>query len=118
LADLLEDSADNGTERALNYAVDVLTAPRVSPDVRAAVYAALGRLTDVRVDPHATDPLGRPAVALTTEIEHGPTHTRFEMLFDPATARVLGERHVYTVDPGADPRYAEGSDETSYRYEG
>jgi hypothetical protein len=124
LADLIREAGRSPIAEALSYAQDVLTAPRVSPDVRAAVYEALSRLAGVRVDPDATDALGRPAAALIAEDHDGPTHTRSELLIDPETSRVLGERHVFTVDPGAnarrpagEPPYGEGSQETTYRYD-
>ena len=126
LADLLQDSVGNGdhTQLALSYARMVLTAPRVAPDVRAAVYEALADVPGVRIDPHATDGLGRPAAAIITETTHGPSITRAELLIDPAAARVLAERVVFTVEPGANAHrspgegpYGEGSQETTYRYQ-
>ena len=127
IADLLEDSVGNGdrTQLALSYARMVLTAPRVAPDVRAAVYEALGEVPGVRIDPDATDGLGRPAAAIITETTHGPSITRAQLLIEPSTARVLAERVVFTVEPGANADrapgegpYAEGSQETTYRYDG
>jgi hypothetical protein len=125
VANLLRDSVGNGdrTQLALSYARMVLTAPRVAPEVRAAVYEALEKVPGVRIDPHATDGLGRPAAALITETEHGPSPTRSELLIDPSTARVLAERSVFTVRPGANAHrpagqgpYGEGSQETTYTY--
>ena len=125
LAELLQDSVGNGdhTQLALSYARLVLTAPRVAPDVRAAVYEALADVPGVEIDRHATDGLGRPAAAIITETAHGPSLTRAELLIDPATARVLAERVVFTVKPGANADrspgegpYGEGTQETTYRY--
>ena len=125
-ADLLEDSVGNGdrTQLALSYARMVLTAPRVAPDVRAAVYEALADVPGVQIDPHASDGLGRPAAAIITETAHGPSLTRAELLIDPASARVLAERVVFTVRAGAnehrapgEPPYGEGTQETTYRYQ-
>ncbi len=121
LANLLQESVGNGdrTQLALSYARMVLTAPRVAPDVRAAVYEALAGLPGVRVERRATD-----AAAIITETTHGPSITRAELLIDPSTARVLAERVVFTVEPGANANrspnegpYAEGSQETTYRYD-
>jgi hypothetical protein len=123
LADLIRESGRSPIAEALNYAEDVLTAPRVSPAVRAAVYQALGRLAEVRVASGTTDPLGRPAAALIAEDDDGPTHTRAELLIDPKSSRVLAQRSVFTVNPGAnehrpagEPPYGEGSQQTTYRY--
>jgi hypothetical protein len=78
----------------------------------------------VRIDPHATDRLGRSAAAILTETVRGPTTTRTELLIDPDAARVLAERYVSTVRPGAnedrppnEPPFSEGSAETTYRYQ-
>jgi hypothetical protein len=123
-AGLLEDAAPFPLGRALNYAEDVLTAPRVSPDVRAAVYRALSGVAGITVDDHATDPAGRSAAALTAQLDKGPAHTRVELLFDPDSALVLAERVVFTADAGADdhrpkgePPYGEGTQVTTYRYD-
>lgn len=125
-AELLEDAygKGDGTQLALGYALSVLTAPRVAPEVRAAVYEALAEVPNVRIDPHATDRLGRSAAAILTETVRGPTTTRTELLIDPDAARVLAERYVSTVRPGAnedrppnEPPFSEGSAETTYRYQ-
>jgi hypothetical protein len=127
LADLLRESAGNGdsTQLALSYARIVLTAPRVAPDVRAAVYEALAEVPGVEIDSHASDGLGRPAAAIITETAHGPSRSRSELLIDPKSARVLAERTVFTVHAGAnahrppnEPPHSEGSQETTYRYTG
>lgn len=125
LADLIQEAGRSPIARALIYAGNVLTAPRVDPDVRAAVYRALSRIPAVKVDPTARDAFGRPGAALIAEDSDGPSHTRSELLIDPKTARILAERHVFTVDPGTnehrgknEPPYAEGSQETTYRYDG
>ena len=125
LGNLLRESVgnDDHTQLALSYARMVLTAPRVAPDVRAAVYEALAKVPGVRIEPHATDSLGRPAAALITQTEHGPSSTRAELLIDPSTAQVLADRAVFTVRPGANAHrppntgpYSEGSQETTYTY--
>ncbi|MDA0179661.1 hypothetical protein OJ997_05090 [Solirubrobacter phytolaccae] len=124
-ADLIQEAGRSPIARALIYAGNVLTAPRVAPDVRAAVYRALSRVPAVKVDPTAKDAFGRPGAALIAEDSDGPSHTRSELLIDPKTSRILAERHVFTVDPGTnenrgknDPPHAEGSQETTYRYDG
>ena len=123
LAALIQEAGRSPIARALIYAGNVLTAPRVAPDVRAAVYRALSRVQAVRVDPAAADRFGRPAAALIAEDTDGKSRTRSELLVDPVTARILAERHVFTPEPGAnehrsedEPPYGEGSQETTYRY--
>ncbi len=123
LASLIQEAGRSPIARTLIYAGNVLTAPRVDPDVRAAVYRALSRVAAVKVDPTAKDAFGRPGAALIAEDTDGKSRTRSELLIDPATSRILAERHVFTPEPGVnenrgknEPPYGEGSQETTYRY--
>jgi hypothetical protein len=120
---LLEDAGRSPIARALIYAGNVLTAPRVSSQVRSAVFRALSRVPGMRVDPDARDGLGRPAAALMAEDSDGQSRTRSELLIDRETSRILAERHVFTPEPGVnenrgkdEPPVGEGSQETTYRY--
>jgi hypothetical protein len=119
---LLRDAygTEDGTQLALGYASGVLTAPRVAPAVRAAVFAALAEVPGVRVQPRAIDPDGRPAAALTSRSTRGGSVSRFELLVDPETSRVLGTREHYTpssADGSADEANdAGGTGESVYHY--
>jgi hypothetical protein len=98
---------DDGTQLALGYATEVLTAPRVAPGVRSAVFDALADVPGVRVDAHATDPAGRPAAALSSVSRRGPSVARYVLYIDPGTARVLGSRDRYApTDPARGRRVA------------
>jgi hypothetical protein len=119
----IEDAGRSPIQRALLYAGNVLTAPRVSSAVRAAVFRALSRVDGVRVNPQAKDRLGRPAAALMAEDTDGRSRTRSELLIDTGTSRILAERHVFSPEPGVnenrgqdDPPVGEGWQETTYRY--
>ena len=123
MASLIQEAGRSPIARTLIYAGNVLTAPRVDPDVRSAVYRALSRVAAVKVDPTAKDRFGRPGAALVAEDTDGKSRTRSELLIDPATSRILAERHVFTPEPGVnenrgknEPPYGEGSQETTYRY--
>ncbi|MDA0168849.1 hypothetical protein OJ998_07105 [Solirubrobacter taibaiensis] len=123
MASLIQEAGRSPIARTLIYAGNVLTAPRVEPDVRAAVYRALSRVAAVKIDPTAKDAFGRPGAALTAEDTDGKSRTRSELLIDPKTSRILAERHVFTPEPGVnenrgknEPPYGEGSQETTYRY--
>ena len=123
MASLIQEAGRSPIARTLIYAGNVLTAPRVDPDVRSAVYRALSRVAAVKVDPTAKDAFGRPGAALIAEDTDGKSRTRSELLIDPATSRILAERHVFTPEPGVnenrgknEPPYGEGSQETTYRY--
>ena len=63
MASLIQEAGRSPIARTLIYAGNVLTAPRVSPDVRSAVYTALSRVAAVKVDPTAKDAFGRPGGA-------------------------------------------------------
>ena len=123
MASLIQEAGRSPIARTLIYAGNVLTAPRVDPDVRSAVYRALSRVAAVKVDPTAKDRFGRPGAALVAEDTDGKSRTRSELLIDPATSRILAERHIFTPEPGVnenrgknEPPYGEGSQETTYRY--
>ena len=91
----------------------MLTAPRVSPDVRSAVYTALSRVAAVKIDPTAKDGLGRPGAALIAEDTDGKSRTRSELLIDPQTSRILAERHVFTPEPGVNENRGRTSPRTA-----
>ncbi|WP_019635071.1 CU044_5270 family protein [Actinomadura atramentaria] len=60
------------------------------PGLRAQVFEFLSGVPRVKVDEHATDALGRPAIALT----QNSGGARLELLFDRATYRYLGSRFL------------------------
>nr|WP_245919848.1 CU044_5270 family protein [Actinomadura mexicana] len=58
------------------------------PKVRAQVFEFLSDVPRVKVDEHAADAIGRPAVALSQDSDGG----RLELMFDRSTYRFLGSR--------------------------
>ncbi|MFF0305792.1 CU044_5270 family protein [Streptosporangium sp. NPDC004379] len=60
----------------------------VSPQVRGAAYQALATLPAVRIEGRATDPQGRPGVAVTFPIREG-LPSRNKLIIDPGTSKVL-----------------------------
>ncbi|MGH2718291.1 MAG: CU044_5270 family protein [Actinomycetota bacterium] len=87
----------------------LLWSPLVQPALRSALYQVLAQTPGVSVNPNATDPSGRPAIAMTRtdgsagvqddRVVHNPssstdaTEVTFE---DPSTGAVLAQ--VWTVD--------------------
>ncbi len=72
---------------AFEQATTLLWNPLVGPDLRAALYQVLAATPGVRVDSHARDDLGRPAVEISrTATATGIEDQTFE---DPKTGAVL-----------------------------
>ena len=64
------------------------------PALRAALYEVAAELPGVQLLGKATDPTGREGVGVAyTDREHGQ---RLELIFDPATSTLLGERWIVT----------------------
>ncbi|MEV0381671.1 CU044_5270 family protein [Nonomuraea sp. NPDC050643] len=82
------DFAGSVTDGLPSTLADLLYRLPASPQVRGAAYQALATLPAVRVEGRATDPLGRPGVAVTFPIQSGgPARTR--LIIDPGTSKVL-----------------------------
>ncbi|WP_203931641.1 CU044_5270 family protein [Virgisporangium ochraceum] len=84
----------------------LLTQFVLPPDVEAAIYRWLARQPGARVDPDAVNFDGRPAIALTYVVED---YLRTELLFDPETYALIGDRLVAIRD-----HVAESLDATRY----
>ncbi|MFI6291037.1 CU044_5270 family protein [Nonomuraea sp. NPDC050790] len=81
----LAGPAQDGLPRTLASLLYELPA---SPQVRSAAYQALATLPAVQVEGAATDPQGRPGIAVTFPIQQGqPTQGR--LIIDPGTSQVL-----------------------------
>ncbi|MEU4536499.1 CU044_5270 family protein [Streptosporangium sp. NPDC023825] len=78
-------SVEGGLPRTLASLLYELPA---SPQVRGAAYQALATLPAVRVEGPATDPRGRPGVAVTFPIQEGRPATG-RLIIDPGTSKVL-----------------------------
>ena len=76
---------------AFQLAGDALRETAAPPAVRAAIFAAVARMQGVRALGTATDHGGRPGIGF--EIDSDAHHdSRWELIFDPATSALLGER--------------------------
>lgn len=72
---------------------ELLEAPDVTPAVKAALLQVAAGLDVVTVDPHATDPLGRDAILLTSDTEQ-QIHRWW---FDPQTHQLMAANDGWTV---------------------
>jgi hypothetical protein len=72
---------------ALPAVVGLLESP-VPADVRAALYRAAALVAGVRLDGAVRDSLGRPGIGIST----GPPKTLFELILDPRTGALRGQR--------------------------
>lgn len=77
---------------------DLLRETHASPELRAALYEVAATLPRVELLGELTDEAGRPGVGV------GYTHLgiRHELIFDPDTSAILGERQVQVDPPVAD----------------
>mgnify|MGYP001417665753 CR=1 FL=1 len=94
LLDRLVDGPSSRFTGPFSRAVDLLRSGAVPADLREALYAALVRLPAVTVDEAATDPEGRPCLALVHDA--GPTRT--ELFVDADTGQFAGERDTLRKD--------------------
>jgi hypothetical protein len=84
---------------------DLLREDPIPATVRAALYLVAARIPRIQLLGLTHDGIGRPALAVSlNDTLYG---TRSELLFDPRTASLLGERSVvvkpppgYNVKPG------------------
>jgi hypothetical protein len=72
---------------ALDAVVGLLESPVPAP-VRAALYRAAALVPGVRLDGTVRDSLGRPGIGISA----GPPKTWFELILDPATGALIGQR--------------------------
>jgi hypothetical protein len=85
-----------GSDRSVVGSLDALLGQYVlPPQVEAAIYGALAEAPDVRLNPDAVNIDGRPAIGLGRVIEG---YLAQELLFDPSTYRLIGERMVAIAD--------------------
>jgi hypothetical protein len=89
--------------RSLNLVSEILNDPRATPELRAALYEAEGRVPGVEYLGRATDAIGRPGVAIGAESANSGAPTRYELIFDPETSQVLATEEITLEPPVAFP---------------
>jgi hypothetical protein len=78
---------------------DLLREDPIPANVRAALYRVAARIPGIEVLGLARDGVGRPALAIA--LNDTLDGMRSELLFDPKTSRLLGERSVVVKPPPA-----------------
>jgi hypothetical protein len=76
-------------EKAMHLAADVLRVPAVAPDARRAMIDALAACPGLRVDPAATDPLGRSGTGIIVQGDASGIETTTELIVDPQSGEPL-----------------------------
>lgn len=93
-----EDAQTRGVtppQQMLDTVSTLLSWSVAPPELRAALYQVAARIPGIQVLGAAVDASGRPGTALAV-IARG---LRYELIFDPATAALLGTRTVVVDDP-------------------
>lgn len=73
---------------------DLLRGAPIPSDLRAALYRVAARIPGIRFEGEIADATGRAGVGISHE-DQGTRHT---LIFDPATAELLGERDLRVAD--------------------
>jgi hypothetical protein len=92
---------------------DLLRETVAPPDLRAALFRVLGRIPGVEVVEDVADEHGRRGIAAVIEYDNSGTVRRRELIFDPETTELLGERDTLLnrvdwvdADPGTTIGYS------------
>jgi hypothetical protein len=81
---------------------DLLRETWTTPQVRAALYQVAAELPGVELVGRVVDDAGRAGVAVAYAQPGGDARSRLELIFDPTTAELLGERQVMVEDSTVD----------------
>jgi hypothetical protein len=81
---------------------DLLRESSLQPKVRAALYQIAAELPGVELVGRVVDGAGRPGVAVAYTNSNSDAPSRWEMIFDPRTAQLLGENEVLTENSTVD----------------
>jgi hypothetical protein len=81
---------------------DLLRETYMPPKVRAALYQLAAELPGVELVGRVVDGAGRPGVAVAYTNWNSDAPNRWELIFDPTTAELLGEGEVLVADSTVD----------------
>lgn len=88
--------------QALVFIADLLRTGLVPADLRAALYKAAAMIPGVTITQGQANLDGRTGVAIG-RLEEGPSKTRQEIIIDPETGQLIGERQILTQPLGSIP---------------
>ena len=89
--------------RTLALTAEILTDPLASPELRAALYGAEGLIPGIEYFGQAEDSIGRSGVAVGAESANSGTPSRYSLIFDPKTSKVLASETTMLKPPSAMP---------------
>jgi hypothetical protein len=84
-------SADVRDDDIYEAASDLLRSPLVLPALRSALYKVLATTSGVSLDTHATDPAGRPAIAMSRSYSQSGEQLQSITYENPTTGAVLAQ---------------------------
>jgi hypothetical protein len=87
--------------RTLTVAAEILNNPLASPELRAALYEAEGRIPGVEYLGRVTDEAGRHGIAVGAESANSGAPTVYALVFDPKTSKVLATQQTILEAPAA-----------------
>jgi hypothetical protein len=89
--------------RTLTLVADLLNNPLATPELRAALYEAEGRIPGIEYLGEVTDQIGRRGVAVGAESANSGAPTLYSLIFDPRTSQVLATQEKVLEAPPALP---------------
>ncbi len=89
-----------GPAERLVAITDLTREQPLTPAVRAEVLRHLAATPGLRLTGPVQDRSGRPGIAVHLDSDHSGLPTRYTLIIDPATGKVLGDEQMLTTDPG------------------
>jgi hypothetical protein len=89
--------------RTLALSSELLTNPLASPELRAALYEAEGLIPGIEYQGETRDAIGRGGVAVGAESANSGAPSRYSLIFDPKTSKVLASETTMLKPPAAMP---------------
>jgi hypothetical protein len=89
--------------RTLALSSELLTNPLASSELRAALYEAEGLIPGIKYLGETRDAIGRPGVAVGAESANSGAPSRYSLIFDPKTSKVLASETTTLKPPAAMP---------------
>jgi hypothetical protein len=94
-----EDNGSGPTVRTMTLVTDLLAEPSASPELRSALYQALGTIPGIESFGEVTDAAGRSGVAVGIDSAYSGAPTRYMVIFDPETSQVLAIEEIWLERP-------------------
>lgn len=89
--------------RSIALVSELLNDPFATPELRAALYEAEGRVPGIEYFGPTDDAIGRHGLAIGAESANSGAPTRYLLIFDPGTSQVLATESITLKPPSALP---------------